>query len=729
MNTTLIALVKLNLGAWSLYNIFLELLNCSLLGNQVEKKMSFYRNQLETLPSDLSPSLKFSLLLDLRGVFLANLQSEVRRDVCVYEKKNSFFYALSKRTSTLRARFSYIRDLSATDQFEARYIANLRSKKRLLQEKYLKAVVQGAADFISFHRQCRGELSKVVASMVRHHQALEQELKRREQLLERERMRMLMEDNEDEYRKLVKEKKDSRLAYLLNQTDAYVQKFKELVKARQQGRAATGEHKNREVQDAVEAPDVAPPNLDDADDDRDDERGRQRSYYMLAHSLGEEVLQQPSILVGGLLKPYQMKGLEWLVSLFNNNLNGILADEMGLGKTIQSISLIAYLHEVKQFKGPYLLAVPLSTISNWRIEFQKWAPSIPVLVYKGKPHERKYLQSKLRTSEFEVCLTTYEFIMKDKSSLGRVKWQYLIVDEGHRIKNKDAKLTVILADYYKIPHRLLLTGTPLQNSLPELWALMNFLLPDIFNSCQTFEDWFNRPFANTGEKAELNAEETILVIRGLHKVLRPFLLRRLKSEVEAQLPQKQEYVIKVGMTPLQQRLYDRIKSKIIVTEGLGGQMKTKSLNNTLVQLRKCCNHPYLFEDVEEMMPAEFLMGRNLYRVSGKFELLDRTFEKLRASGHRVLVFCQMTRLMSVLEDYFEWKAYKYLRLDGSTSSEKRDHMLSLFNAERSEYFVFMLSTRAGGLGLNLQSADTVSLYLIATGTPIRIFRLKIEHTE
>ncbi|KAJ3617616.1 hypothetical protein Zmor_008818 [Zophobas morio] len=142
-------------------------------------------------------------------------------------------------------------------------------------------------------------------------------------------------------------------------------------------------------------------------------------------------------------------------------------------------------------------------------------------------------------------------------------------------------------------------------------------------------------------------------------------------------------------------------------------MKTKSLNNTLVQLRKCCNHPYLFEDVEfnkEMMPAEFLMGRNLYRVSGKFELLDRTFEKLRASGHRVLVFCQMTRLMSVLEDYFEWKAYKYLRLDGSTSSEKRDHMLSLFNAERSEYFVFMLSTRAGGLGLNLQSADTVIIF-------------------
>ncbi|KAJ3617615.1 hypothetical protein Zmor_008817 [Zophobas morio] len=421
--------------------------------------------------------------------------------------------------------------------------------------------------------------------MVRHHQALEQELKRREQLLERERMRMLMEDNEDEYRKLVKEKKDSRLAYLLNQTDAYVQKFKELVKARQQGRAATGEHKNREVQDAVEAPDVAPPNLDDADDDRDDERGRQRSYYMLAHSLGEEVLQQPSILVGGLLKPYQL-----LPAILIPANAGILADEMGLGKTIQSISLIAYLHEVKQFKGPYLLAVPLSTISNWRIEFQKWAPSIPVLVYKGKPHERKYLQSKLRTSEFEVCLTTYEFIMKDKSSLGRVKWQYLIVDEGHRIKNKDAKLTVILADYYKsnvyshwrssfplelfikVPHRLLLTGTPLQNSLPELWALMNFLLPDIFNSCQTFEDWFNRPFANTGEKAELNAEETILVIRGLHKVLRPFLLRRLKSEVEAQLPQKQEYVIKVGMTPLQQRLYDRIKSKIIVTEGLGGQV-------------------------------------------------------------------------------------------------------------------------------------------------------------
>ena len=231
-------------------------------------------------------------------------------------------------------------------------------------------------------------------------------------------------------------------------------------------------------------------------------------------------------------------GLEWLVSLYNNNLNGILADEMGLGKTIQTIAFISYLMEVKKINGPYLIIVPLSTLSNWLGEFEKWAPSVSVIAYKGNPQNRRALCYKIRANQFNVLITTYEYIMKDKSTLAKIRWKCLVIDEGHRMKNHHCKLTQTLNINYIAPHRVLLTGTPLQNKLPELWALLNFLLPSIFHSCANFEQWFNTPFANTGERVDLNEEESMLIIRRLHKVLRPFLLRRLKKEVESQLPDK-----------------------------------------------------------------------------------------------------------------------------------------------------------------------------------------------
>jgi SWI/SNF-related matrix-associated actin-dependent regulator of chromatin subfamily A protein 2/4 len=260
-------------------------------------------------------------------------------------------------------------------------------------------------------------------------------------------------------------------------------------------------------------------------------------------------------MIGGNLKEYQVKGLEWLVSLYNNNLNGILADEMGLGKTIQTIGLITFLMEKKKNLGPYLIILPLSTMSNWVLEFEKWAPSVNVVAYKGSPASRRMLQNSMRATKFNVLLTTYEYIIKDKSVLAKIRWKYMIIDEGHRMKNHHCKLTQVLNTHYLAPHRLLLTGTPLQNKLPELWALLNFLLPSIFKSCSTFEQWFNAPFATTGEKVELNEEETILIIRRLHKVLRPFLLRRLKKEVESQLPDKVEHIVKCDMSALQRVLY------------------------------------------------------------------------------------------------------------------------------------------------------------------------------
>ncbi|XP_078141177.1 putative global transcription activator SNF2L2 isoform X3 [Centroberyx gerrardi] len=421
-----------------------------------------------------------------------------------------------------------------------------------------------------------------------------------------------------------------------------------------------------------------------------------------------------------MLKHYQIQGLEWMVSLYNNNLNGILADEMGLGKTIQTIALITYLMEHKRLNGPYLIIVPLSTLSNWVYELDKWSPSVVKIAYKGTPALRRGLVPQLRSGKFNVLLTTYEYIIKDKHILAKIRWKYMIVDEGHRMKNHHCKLTQVLNTHYVAPRRLLLTGTPLQNKLPELWALLNFLLPTIFKSCSTFEQWFNAPFAMTGERVDLNEEETILIIRRLHKVLRPFLLRRLKKEVESQLPEKVEYVIKCDMSAIQKVLYRHMQKGILLTDGSEKDKKgkggAKTLMNTIMQLKKICNHPYMFQHIEESFaehlgyPNSIITGHDLYRASGKFELLDRILPKLQATNHRVLLFCQMTSLMTIMEDYFGYRNFLYLRLDGTTKSEDRATLLKKFNEKGSQFFIFLLSTRAGGLGLNLQAADTVVIF-------------------
>uniref|UniRef100_A0A0N4ZEF5 SNF2-family ATP dependent chromatin remodeling factor snf21 n=1 Tax=Parastrongyloides trichosuri TaxID=131310 RepID=A0A0N4ZEF5_PARTI len=441
-------------------------------------------------------------------------------------------------------------------------------------------------------------------------------------------------------------------------------------------------------------------------------KSKMDSYYRIAHKIKEKVVKQHSSLGNEKLqlKPYQLKGLEWMVSLYNNNLNGILADEMGLGKTIQTISLITYLIEIKKVAGPYLVIVPLSTISNWTLEFDKWAPHVNRIVYKGTKDVRKQLESCVRKGGFNVLLTTFDYVLKEKSLLGKISWKYMIIDEGHRMKNSNCKLTLTLNAHFRAQHRLLLTGTPLQNKLPELWALLNFLLPSIFSSCSTFDSWFNAPFAHTGEKLELNQEETMLIIRRLHKVLRPFLLRRLKKEVESQLPDKVEYVIRCDMSALQKILYEHMKDGLLL-DSRGGQ--NKALMNTIIHLRKLCNHPFLFENVEDECKSFWgreCTGKDLFRVSGKFEFMDRVLPKFKATGHRVLIFCQMTSAMTLMEDYFTYREWKYLRLDGSTKPDERGELLKVFNAPNSDYFLFILSTRAGGLGLNLQTADTVIIF-------------------
>ena len=385
--------------------------------------------------------------------------------------------------------------------------------------------------------------------------------------------------------------------------------------------------------------------------------------------------------------------------------------------------------EKKGVAGPYLIVVPLSynlitttlffnlffrTMSNWTLEFAKWAPSINVVIFKGKPQTRKQIfKDQIAKSMFNVCLTSYEYIMIDKSDLAKIEWKYIIIDEGHRIKNKNSKLSSILRQYMS-RHRILLTGTPLQNDLGELWALLNFLLPNIFNSSDNFEQWFNAPFAfaNKKGKAEAaalmpNEEEQLLIINRLHKVLRPFLLRRLKKDVEHELPEKIETVLKCDLSALQKKMYKHmVESGILLHDPStikAGKKNAKGFNNIITQLQKICNHPYLFNN-------EWLIDEDLIRASGKFDLIDRILPKLHKAGHRVLIFNQMTQLMTIMEEYFQYKGHSYLRLDGSTKAEERSEMVKIWNDPKSPYWLFMLSTKAGGLGLNLQTADTVIIF-------------------
>jgi ATP-dependent helicase STH1/SNF2 len=501
--------------------------------------------------------------------------------------------------------------------------------------------------------------------------------------------------------KLIDKAKDSRLTHLLQETNNFLKTLSDSVREQQQ-HVATFNIQNNVGENVSKA---------DFDENEDEEN---IDYYAIAHKIREVVNTQPNILVGGRLKEYQLKGLEWMVSLFNNNLNGILADEMGLGKTIQTISLVTHLIDAKKINGPYLIIVPLSTIPNWNNEFDKWAPEVRKIVYKGDPNHRKQLQLELRHENFQVLLTTFEYIIKDKNVLSRFKWVHTIIDEGHRMKNATSKLSVTLNQFYSSRNRLILTGTPLQNNLPELWALLNFILPKVFNSVSTFEEWFNSPFSNQGgqDKIALNEEEQLLIIKRLHKVLRPFLLRRLKKDVESELPDKKEHIIRCRMSALQSRLYSQMKQhkNLFLSSGSGGKPRMTGLNNTLMQLRKICNHPYVFQEVEQVINPTNRNDSKLYRVAGKFELLDRMLPKLFEFGHRCLIFFQMTQVMTIMEDFLAYRGIKYLRLDGTTKHDDRSNMLTQFNAPDSEIEVFLLSTRAGGLGLNLQTADTVIIF-------------------
>ncbi|KAK3342987.1 SNF2 family N-terminal domain-containing protein [Neurospora tetraspora] len=413
----------------------------------------------------------------------------------------------------------------------------------------------------------------------------------------------------------------------------------------------------------------------------------------------ETVFRESPAFIQGTMRDYQIAGLNWLISLHENGISGILADEMGLGKTLQTISFLGYLRHIMDTTGPHLVIVPKSTLDNWKREFAKWTPEVNVLVLQGAKEERQQLiQDRLVDENFDVCITSYEMILREKAHLKKFAWEYIIIDEAHRIKNEESSLAQVIR-VFNSRNRLLITGTPLQNNLHELWALLNFLLPDVFGDSEAFDQWFS------GQDRDQDT-----VVQQLHRVLRPFLLRRVKSDVEKSLLPKKEVNVYIGMSEMQVKWYQKILEKDIdAVNGAGGKRESKTrLLNIVMQLRKCCNHPYLFEGAEPGPP--YTTDEHLVYNAGKMLVLDKLLKRLQKQGSRVLIFSQMSRLLDILEDYCVFRQYKYCRIDGGTAHEDRIAAIDEYNKPGSDKFVFLLTTRAGGLGINLTTADIVILY-------------------
>ncbi|EFN82007.1 Lymphoid-specific helicase [Harpegnathos saltator] len=468
---------------------------------------------------------------------------------------------------------------------------------------------------------------------------------------------------------------------------------------------------------------------------------------------------------------------------------------MGLGKTVQVIALLCHLIE-KQQNGPYLIIAPLSTIPNWMSEFERFAPAIPVVLLHGPKATREDIYSiinKKHTVEsyktLPVVLTTYEVPMQDVKFLQKYVWRYIIIDEGQRVKNHKCFLLKALKSINSM-NRLLLTGTPLQNNLAELWSLLNFLLPEIFDDLAVFESWFDaREFVQQdGTEKFLKQEEEKRVLFSLREILKPFMLRRLKSDVCLEVPPKKELIVYAPLTELQHNLYSavlnrnieilsKIKQPDLILPSIDGKRpkrrcflrskygspennfenkiesksftcaETSNSNNEMkltaedaeyekdlsewkqytdvtdrnrdflinihfkhrmIMYKKIVNHPYLIQ-----CPLDSIglpkVDDDLIKSSGKLLVLDAMLAKLKAQGHKVLLFSTMTMILDIIEDYLSLRDYKYLRLDGNDNIELRKRNIDNFNNNK-DIFLFLISIRAGGIGLNLAAADTVIIY-------------------
>lgn len=413
--------------------------------------------------------------------------------------------------------------------------------------------------------------------------------------------------------------------------------------------------------------------------------------------------------------------------------------------------------------GPFIVVAPLATLPNWVREFEKWLPGQPVIRFHGNQTERDAMingplnPKNKKKDDFPIIVTSYEVAIRDEKRLNKIgEFTYLVVDEGQRLKNHRCTLISSLKRI-KCANRLLLSGksshcfdlsifycpllllhvfsynqgTPIQNNLDELWSLLNFVNPAIFDDLSIFQSWFG--FKNIGQKTQgATTEEAILLeqrqnqtVTKLHDILRPFLLRRIKKDVLTDMPPKKEVVVYAGMSRLQAGYSEMIEKgvlrDILMNQGIE-QARTLSQTNKQMNHRKNCNHPFMFgEPIDPATgnPLGTAHPQLLIKASGKFALLDRMLDRLFRDKHQVLIFSQMTSLLNVIEDYLILRNWKYCRIDGTTKIDERQRQMDVFNAEKTanagkrndsddRHFVFLLSTRAGGLGINLATADTVS---------------------
>ncbi|GAU26544.1 hypothetical protein TSUD_361780 [Trifolium subterraneum] len=622
----------------------------------------------------IRPDLVLRLQIEEKKLRLLDVQARLRDEI---DQQQQEIMAMPDRP--------YRKFVRLCERQRVELVRQVQASQRAAREKQLKSIFLWRKKLLEAHWAIRDARTARNRGVGKYHERMLREFSKRKDDDRSKRLEALKNNDVDRYREMLLEQQTSipgdaaeRYAVLssfLSQTEEYLHKL---------GSKITAAKNQQEVEEAAKsAADAA--RLQGLSEEEvraaaacagEEVMIRNRfmemnaprdsssvnKYYNLAHAVNEMVIRPPSLLRAGTLRDYQLVGLQWMLSLYNNKLNGILADEMGLGKTVQVSAL-----------------------------------------------------------KFNVLVTTYEFIMYDRAKLSKIDWKYIVIDEAQRMKDRDSVLARDL-DRYRCQRRLLLTGTPLQNDLKELWSLLNLLLPEVFDNKKAFHDWFSKPFQKEGptQNAEddwLETEKKVITIHRLHQILEPFMLRRRVEDVEGSLPPKDSIVLRCKMSSVQSAIYDWVKSTGTLRLDPEDEERKlqrnpnypvkqyKTLNNRCMELRKTCNHPLLNYPFFSDLSKEFIV-----KSCGKLWILDRILIKLQRTGHRVLLFSTMTKLLDILEEYLQWRRLVYRRIDGTTSLEDRESAINDFNSPDSDCFIFLLSIRAAGRGLNLQSADTVVIY-------------------